>query len=175
MEQKNTKIIPFGPITENIKVPLNEALKSLNLLKSDLESKRTIVLEKSQSIKKALGQLEKSKVLKINSELIEHFSKTEENYSQITNLLAQEIGFHIDFYSKYFSEEHPKEINLHQDDDANTFEEHVFKASKLLKKLSKKRQRELDIIFSRYENSLNSELRRLGNVQNYIKAQQKSA
>jgi len=141
---------------------------------SRLAIARAIVGEsKSEKLKGIIEALGQEKAIKINDKMVEEFQKSEDNYKQITKILTQEIEVHLGFYSRYISEEAPKEIAVHKDESGN-FGDYISKSTKLIKNFVRKRQKEINVIFSRYENGFNNQLRRLGTVEAYLKSQKKA-
>lgn len=166
---QTTKNIPFEKLTEEQSKSLKGAIDALGQFKQEITDKKGIVLKKSAHIKELLEKLKGSKAINVTKEIEEHFDKSSEDFSKITEIFSQEIDFHLSIHSKYLQEDHPKEVTVAPSD---TFNDHVLKVAKLLKSLTKKRKKEFDVLFSRYENSLNSELQKLKNVDDYLKLKQ---
>lgn len=160
------KEIPFKPLTDDLRYAFTSALDSLKELNNDINNKKENILEKSKMLKDKIDLLSDNKAIKINPNLKSHCDQSEAEYTHITGVLSQEIAFHLEFYTKYLSEEHPKEVKI---GNATSFEDYIIKTSKLLKNFTKKRRRELDILSSRYENGFNVQLRKVKTVESYVK------
>ncbi len=167
--KKNVKTIAFQTLNDNLKFSLISALETLLTLKDDIKRKEAIINEKNKDFLETIETLKASDTITVNPELVKNFSQGSEHYAKISQLLEHEINTNLVYYSKYIAETPPNEISVGA---SETFEEHIIKTSQLLKKLSKKRQLELNIIFSRYENGFNDQLRKLETLKSYVEQHQ---
>ena len=165
MVANHTKKIPFGEMTEELKNHITSAITNLESLKSEINDKVKIITEKQELLSEKINNMESSDTIKVKPGATKQLLENKTNYATISEMFKQEIDAQINHFSKYLTNEHPKEIEVLSQD---TFQDHVIKAEKLLKRFIKKRSTELNVLFSRYDNNFSSQIKQLQSLEMMI-------
>ena len=141
-------------------MPLNNTqllttLESLKALKSDINDKKDIIIKKNKVLQANIDKLASDKIITVDANLQNQLIETETNFSNISKTLIAEIDFYTNFYIKYIEDNPTLSID---------------KVIKFLKNLVKKKQKEINITFSRYENGLNIQLQKLSTLELYVQS-----
>jgi hypothetical protein len=170
---KGQKFIPYSPISETLKAQLSKIIKDLKTIKEIILQNQNTILGKSDSIKNLLEKLQTSQEVKINEKAIDSFEKTQGNYSALAQFYSQELDHYSTFYGKYLELNQSEKIAIQKSDPSKTFVEYIETSIKRLKIFTKKRKKDVVILFSRYNHGFDLQLYKLNLVETHLQINEK--
>lgn len=167
LAQNNKKVIPVVALGSN-QLLVNEILQSLSQLGDEVLLKRDEAVKQSQAIKAKVAQLVESGKVHINQD---EYHKSEESVIQYAGLLeniVNEITGEIAFFGLFASDKSPKHVVVWKEDPED-FVEFIKAKVRFIKKYIKSIRKDLNISFSRYNFGFQAQIKRILQVEAYIR------
>lgn len=167
LAQNNKKVIPVVALGTH-QVLVNEILQSLSHLGDEVLLKRDEAVKQSQAIKAKVGLLVESGKVHINQD---EYHKSEESVIQYAGLLeniVNEITGEIAFFGLFVSDKAPRHVVV-WNEDPDDFIEFIKAKVRFIKKYVKSIRKDLNISFSRYNFGFQAQIKRILQVEAYIR------
>ena len=167
LAQDHKKVIPVMPLGDDQSL-ISEILLSLSQLGDEVLLKRDEAVKQSQDIKAKVGLLVESGKVHINQD---EYHKSEESVIQYAGLLeniVNEITGEIAFFGLFATNSAPKHVVVWNEDPDN-FLEFIKVKVRFIKKYVKSIRKDLNISFSRYNFGFQAQIKRILQVEAYIR------
>jgi hypothetical protein len=171
LTKANKKIIPVKPLSMSDVALVEEVLVCLVELKGEVLQKRDESVRQSQFIKDKVSTLVVSGKVQIHQD---EYKKSEESVLQYAGLLdniVTEIDSEISYFSLFIAKEMPGSVVawMSEPDD---FIVYIKEKVKFIKKYVKSIRKDLNISFSRYNFGFQAQIKRILQVEAYVKYQE---
>lgn len=167
LAQDYKKVIPVVPLGSDQSL-ISEILFSLSQLGDEVLLKRDEAVKQSQDIKAKVSALVESGKVHINQD---EYQKSEESVIQYAGLLeniVNEITGEIAFFGLFSTDNAPKHVVV-WNEDPDDFLEFIKAKVRFIKKYVKSIRKDLNISFSRYNFGFQAQIKRILQVEAYIR------
>jgi len=164
------KDIPFGSLTEHVKQLLDGILFLIESLKTEINLKRSGVLEKKSLMQEKLASLKTSSKINVNDAEFDKFHKSIDEYVRLLDSMMQEVERDLAFYQSYLSPNPPAHISVERS-APDAFDAILGERIKMVRKNVKNAKRDLAVSYSRYCYGFEAQMRQIVYVESLLALQ----